>query len=334
MAEYKGIDRVDKFFEHYGRKGMKRGMNIYNPDYKPVGEKAQGTSDGKIAQRSISAKPTTYRSAMSYKSAMSGDSRYAAPKKSAMSGDSRYSAPKSAADRQREAMNHAAGAATTSGAKSTREKLLEAERKRQAKIIGDKYGQSQKTESAKESSQPLSESDKKKQATAEVNKRMKVMLSTKAKELGYDYDKLESTRQEFQSFYDSLRPSEKGYAIQANNLAMRALGGSIDDWSKDIDVGDTEFMSYVNTVLGLAAGSKGLSVDDFLKSKGATDEEIAQRNKAANEGDRLIQKRTKNEERNRALRERGLMPSGSGSVSNEYLDSLEYNTRKNKYFGR
>lgn len=63
---YSGIDKADRFFEHYGRKGMKRGMNIYNPDYKPVGEKAQGTSDGKIAQRSISAKPTTYKSA--YKS--------------------------------------------------------------------------------------------------------------------------------------------------------------------------------------------------------------------------------------------------------------------------
>lgn len=319
MATYSGIDKVGEFFAHYGRKGMKRGMNIFNPKYKPIGEKATETLEKKgFESYQKRAFDEQWR-----KQNLETDAKNAAT-----------SVGKTAADRQREAMNRAAGAATASGAKSIREKLLEAERKRQTKIIGDKYGQSQKTENAKENSHPLSESDKKKQATAEVNKQMKALLSTKAKELGYNYDELESIRQEFQSFYDSLRPSEKGYAIQANNLAMRALGGSIDDWSKDIDVGDTEFMSYVNTVLGLAAGSKGLSVDDFLKSKGVKDDEIAQRNEAANKGDRLIQKRTKNEERNRALRERGLMPSGSGSVSNEYLDSLEYNTRKNKYFGR
>lgn len=104
MAEYKGIDRVDKFFEHYGRKGMKRGMNIYNPDYKPVGEKAKGTSDGKIAQRSISAKPTTY------KSAMSGDPRYSNSPKISVTG-----VQSSAKDSEREAMNAAAGRATARG---------------------------------------------------------------------------------------------------------------------------------------------------------------------------------------------------------------------------
>lgn len=118
-SEYKGIDKADRFFEHYGRKGMKRGMNIFNPNYKPIGEKAQGP-----------------------KAPGAGSSSSKTP--SAMSGDSRYAAPKSAADRQREAMNRAAGAATASGAKSTREKLLEAERKRQAKIVQDKYGFNEK----------------------------------------------------------------------------------------------------------------------------------------------------------------------------------------------
>lgn len=38
---YNGLDRTEAFFAHYGRKDMKRGMNIFNPDYKPIGEKAQ-----------------------------------------------------------------------------------------------------------------------------------------------------------------------------------------------------------------------------------------------------------------------------------------------------
>lgn len=77
---YKGIDRADAFFAHYGRKGMKRGMNIFNPNYKPIGEKAQGTLNGKIAQRSVSAKPTTY------KSAMSGNPRYSNSPKISVTG--------------------------------------------------------------------------------------------------------------------------------------------------------------------------------------------------------------------------------------------------------
>lgn len=42
MATYSGIDKVGEFFAHYGRKGMKRGRNIFNPNYKPVGEIAKG----------------------------------------------------------------------------------------------------------------------------------------------------------------------------------------------------------------------------------------------------------------------------------------------------
>ena len=103
---YSGLDKTEAFFAHYGRKGMKRGMNIYNPDYKPVGEKAKGTSDGKIAQRSISAKPTTY------KSAMSGDPRYSNSPKISVTG-----VQSSAKDGEREAMNAAAGRATIEGSK-------------------------------------------------------------------------------------------------------------------------------------------------------------------------------------------------------------------------
>ena len=77
---YNGLDRTEAFFAHYGRKGMKRGMNIYNPDYKPIGEKAQLQS--KAAERA--------------------------------------------------AMDSAAKAASAQGAKTRRERLLAAERQRQA----------------------------------------------------------------------------------------------------------------------------------------------------------------------------------------------------------
>lgn len=88
MANYSGIDKIDSFFAHYGRKGMKRGKNIFNPDYKPVGEVTKGPQ---------------------------------APGAKQSSGEC-------------EAMNRASSAATKSGVTSAREKLLEAERKRQAAI--------------------------------------------------------------------------------------------------------------------------------------------------------------------------------------------------------
>lgn len=55
---YNGNDKIDKFFAHYGRKGMKRGMNIFNPDYVPVGKKAEmgawstisGRNNGRIKE--------------------------------------------------------------------------------------------------------------------------------------------------------------------------------------------------------------------------------------------------------------------------------------------
>ena len=110
MATYSGIDKVGEFFAHYGRKGMKRGRNIFNPDYKPVGEIAKGPQAPGAKQSGGLAKKTIK----------------SVPKASATS----------AADRQREAMNRAAGAATMAGAisaeKTRREALLEAERKRQA----------------------------------------------------------------------------------------------------------------------------------------------------------------------------------------------------------
>lgn len=110
MATYSGIDKVGEFFAHYGRKGMKRGRNIFNPDYKPVGEIAKGPQAPGAKQSSGLAKSTIK----------------SVPKTSATS----------SADRQREAMNRAAGAATATGAanaeKTRREALLEAERRRQA----------------------------------------------------------------------------------------------------------------------------------------------------------------------------------------------------------
>ena len=48
---YSGLDKTEAFFAHYGRKGMKRGMNIYNPDYKPVGEKAKFTNEAVPANK-------------------------------------------------------------------------------------------------------------------------------------------------------------------------------------------------------------------------------------------------------------------------------------------
>lgn len=48
---YNGNDKVDNFFAHYGRKGMKRGENIFNPNYKPIGEKAKGPSSQSEAQQ-------------------------------------------------------------------------------------------------------------------------------------------------------------------------------------------------------------------------------------------------------------------------------------------
>lgn len=87
MATYSGIDKVGEFFAHYGRKGMKRGMNIYNPNYKPIGEKAKG--------------------------AMTGDPRYSNSPRISVTG-----VQSSAKDHEREAMNAAAQRASITGAKN------------------------------------------------------------------------------------------------------------------------------------------------------------------------------------------------------------------------
>lgn len=42
MSEYFGVHRDPEYLMHYGRKGMKRGMNIFNPDYVPYGQRAMG----------------------------------------------------------------------------------------------------------------------------------------------------------------------------------------------------------------------------------------------------------------------------------------------------
>lgn len=49
---YNGNDRIDNFFVHYGRKGMKRGENLY--EYiNSAGEKAKTDKE----QAALSAKP-------------------------------------------------------------------------------------------------------------------------------------------------------------------------------------------------------------------------------------------------------------------------------------
>lgn len=119
---YNGLDRTEAFFAHYGRKGMKRGMNIYNPNYKPVGEKAKGPQ---------------VPNAPGNANLSSTDPRYAAKKGSLSSTDPRYKkqTETSAKDREREAMEAAskAGSAATAKRKAEerREKLLEGERRRQ-----------------------------------------------------------------------------------------------------------------------------------------------------------------------------------------------------------
>lgn len=57
---YNGLDRTEAFFAHYGRKGMKRGMNIYNPDYKPIGEKAQLTNKPVSSKKSYLAEAVSH----------------------------------------------------------------------------------------------------------------------------------------------------------------------------------------------------------------------------------------------------------------------------------
>ncbi len=111
---YNGLDRTEAFFAHYGRKGMKRGMNIYNPDYKPIGEKAKTSS--------------------------------------AMSGDPRYSAS-SQKDKERAAMNSAAQSSAAQGAKARRDRLLAAERQRQATsgTAANEAAKYEKTQSERES---------------------------------------------------------------------------------------------------------------------------------------------------------------------------------------
>lgn len=61
MATYSGIDKVGEFFAHYGRKGMKRGRNIFNPDYKPVGEIAKGPQEpgAKLSNAPVQAKKSS-----------------------------------------------------------------------------------------------------------------------------------------------------------------------------------------------------------------------------------------------------------------------------------
>lgn len=75
---YKGTDRVDRFFAHYGRKGMKRGMNIYNPNYKPIGEKAKTVMKGEsTSNQSVSADAAKRKAAEGQANALASRQRRA-----------------------------------------------------------------------------------------------------------------------------------------------------------------------------------------------------------------------------------------------------------------
>ena len=134
---YNGIDRSDAFFAHYGRKGMKRGMNIFNPDYKPIGEKAKGAMTGdpryfnspKISVTGIqsSAKDSAreaYEAASTMATSLSASAEKLKKEK------------ENATKKAKEAMEKAASAATFMGAnlqnKEKMKKLLDAEKARAA----------------------------------------------------------------------------------------------------------------------------------------------------------------------------------------------------------
>ena len=149
---YNGLDRTEAFFAHYGRKGMKRGMNIYNPDYKPIGEKAQAKeakppkapgvtfTENVITENIITEKANRKppsKKTSNVGSLSSTDPRYTVKKGSLADTDPRFKkqTETSAKDREREAMETAskAGSAATAKRKAEerREKLLEGERRRQ-----------------------------------------------------------------------------------------------------------------------------------------------------------------------------------------------------------
>lgn len=247
---YSGVDKTENFFAHYGRKGMKRGMNIYNPDYKPVGEKAKGPQVPKAPGNANL--PAT-------------DPRYAVKKGSLAATDPRYKkqTETSAKDREREAMDKAAKAATALGVKSKRERLLEAERKRQlsngmaaheARKVNPMYG--------------LKGNDVKKANNEDLLKRIKENKMTNDK-LDIDRDKeVLGYRQNVENNYTSYNDEEKGYYIEALNVARDALNlGKIS--GEKYDLSDEKLVSALFADLAISAGRSGYdSLIDYVNFKG------------------------------------------------------------------
>lgn len=164
---YNGLDRTEAFFAHYGRKGMKRGMNIYNPNYKPVGEKAQLQNKAVKAKETSGVKlPKTpgvsftenviTENTITEKANRKPPSKKTSNVGSLSSTDPRYAAP-SAKDRERAAMEAAskAGSAATAKRKAEerREKLLASERKRQAEKTADTASKDRSNREAEEKRQ-------------------------------------------------------------------------------------------------------------------------------------------------------------------------------------
>ena len=286
---YSGIDKADRFFEHYGRKGMKRGMNIYNPNYKPIGEKAQTPK---------------------------------APG-SAMTGDSRYSAPKSAADRQREAMAKAAGAATSSGAqaqeKTRREKLLEAERRRQAKIVSDKYMGKTSEQSAKKAKDDLAkvQAENRKEFINDVRSTLFDGLRKAGYTVNEDIHNENVAVQK--EFLDSLRPGERAQVIRAYSQMMAALDPEDDGTVIGTLIQGTDNAPWAELSAMMIESAQATGWDDALKwaqanAKGTKGlKNVMEAEKALNKADELYAKRK------------------SPKVSKEYLEEKEYNSKKNKW---
>lgn len=283
MANYSGIDKIDSFFAHYGRKGMKRGKNIFNPDYKPVGEVAKGPQAPGAKQSSGLAKSTIK----------------SAPKSSATS----------AADRQREAMNRAAGAATAMGAanaeKSRREALLEAERKRQAKLDEDR-----KPSKKERNTNVVAEQQK--AFTKDFIEGMRESL----KENGM-FDN--ATYNEHKKMWDTMTPTERGHNMKMIVEIMFAKGGlDISEITRNFGT-NNEPWAMMSTCAAVAAAVDGYP--DIISHAYAV-ARLSGNAQQVMSAERA--KKTQEELTARKARE-----NKNKKVSDEYLRELEYNSKKN-----
>lgn len=282
MATYSGIDKVGEFFAHYGRKGMKRGRNIFNPDYKPVGEIAKGPQAPGAKQSSGLAKSTIK----------------SVPKASATS----------AADRQREAMNRAAGAATVMGAvnaeKSRREALLEAERKRQAKLDEDR-------KKTKEERNTNAVAEQQKVFTKEFIEGTRESL--KANGMLDD-----ATYNEHKKMWDSMTPTERGYNMKMIGELLFAKGGlDISEITQNFGT-NNEPWALMSSGMAVSAAADGYS--DIISHA----YEVARQ--SGNAQQVMSATRAKKTSEDLAARK-----NKTKKVSNEYLQELEYNSKKNRW---